>query len=324
MGLTTILSVPLFVVILCVALQFGIEYRLRKSYHVHETGVIFITGTSSGIGRHTVFALAKEGYHVFGTVRSKNDVASLSEEGKKLNLESHVHPIIMDVRNSSQIDQAYQTIIKFINESKLPLAGIINNAGVSYTSPFESMKEDKIREIISTNIIGAMMVTQKFLALIREYKGRVFFISGISGFVSRYGQSIFSASKHSLEVAVGCIRQEMLSFNVSVIAILPGCVIPSKEEKNPVDIPHNLLPMYGEKMKNMVEFTRKRLESCSPPSVTSDTIFLALRDPYPDTKYYVGNTGIIPMWLWRIFRIFLMDRLLDLVKEWEVGFTLFL
>lgn len=50
---------------------------LRPTFKVHKEGAVFITGASSGIGLDAAQALTKLGYTVFGSVRNKNDAATL-------------------------------------------------------------------------------------------------------------------------------------------------------------------------------------------------------------------------------------------------------
>jgi len=56
-----------FIVLVALAfiVQLGINYGLRKQYPVHSSGVILITGSSTGIGNHAVFEIAKMNYTVF-------------------------------------------------------------------------------------------------------------------------------------------------------------------------------------------------------------------------------------------------------------------
>jgi len=149
------------------------------------------------------------------------------------------------------------------------------------------------------------------------------YITGFNGFASRYALSVYSASKHCVEGGLDSIRVDLIKFGISVSSILPGCITTSpKKVKNPadkVDIPGELIPLYGEKMKKILKMTNKGTESCTSPSVVSDTMLLALRDPFPQTRYYVGETGsFIPYWLWRFLRIVMSDRLYDLVRDLEV------
>ena len=62
---------------------------------------VIITGTSSGIGRTTTRRLDREGWRVFAAVRRTSDADALRAECSE-----RVTPLLMDVTQQSQIDQA--------------------------------------------------------------------------------------------------------------------------------------------------------------------------------------------------------------------------
>ena len=63
---------------------------------------IFLTGASSGIGRATAEALAREGHEVWGTSRDASRVPTL------LNL----HAVRLDLRDRASIDEAFQLAVR--------------------------------------------------------------------------------------------------------------------------------------------------------------------------------------------------------------------
>jgi short-subunit dehydrogenase len=202
-------------------------------YPVHPHGAVLITGTSTGIGYHAVFEVAKLNYTVFATVRGKEDLNSLVKEAKSRNLEKFVKPVIMDVTKSEEIREILEQISKFLQENNLPLVGIVNNAGISTRYPLEIQPLEVARKVLDVNFFGAVDVTQRFLPLIRKYKGRILFISSMSGIASLPGRAIYSASKRAIEGLVDSLRLEMMPFEVSVTSLLPGYVKSEISQKLP-------------------------------------------------------------------------------------------
>jgi len=310
-------SVTLFVAILAVGFQIALEYAFRKEYTVHETGVVLITGTSSGIGRHAVFELAKLNYTVFSAVRKESDVKVLIKESRELGLDKYIIPIILDVTISSQIDEAKKTISQFLEESKLPFVGVVNNAGISARRPVEITEIDYVRTLFETNYFGGIEVTQKFLPFVRKDKGRLLYVSSIAGIVSLYGNGIYAATKRATEATVDSLRLELEPFGVSVTSILPGFVkteIINKatakwggEEDN-----HPAYPNINEKLQKA---RTKNFETAPGPEVTSEVIIHALTSKYPQTRYYIGDTGAFPVKIVPIIVSIIPDRVLDWVKS---------
>ena len=67
---------------------------------------IVITGASSGIGYSTCELFLEKGYHVFGSVRKKNDAKALLKS-----FGSNFTPLLIDVTNNTSI-QISKDIVK--------------------------------------------------------------------------------------------------------------------------------------------------------------------------------------------------------------------
>jgi len=305
----------LLIVVVAIAVQLALN-GLSREFTVHHSGVVLITGCSTGIGRDAVFAVAKKNYTVFATVRSNKDIKSLSDEAKEHGIEKYVIPIIMDVTNSAEIGKTWELIDAYMKEHNIPFVGVVNNAGISTRYPVEILPLDVARKVMDVNFFGAVEVTQKFLPMIRQYKGRILFISSISGVASLPGRGIYSASKRAIEGLVDALRLEMYSFDVSVTSILPGYVKSAIGDKLPTY--ENVKPEDYELYKQYLENVKKENEGnrADPPGpeVTSEAIVHALTDPYPHTRYYMGATGDFPPAVTVFLSKLLPDPLIDYVK----------
>jgi short-subunit dehydrogenase len=302
-------------VVLAIAIHFGLD-STRRQYPVHTTGVIFITGTSSGIGNHAVFELAKLNYTVFCSVRKDTDVKELNSQAQKQNLQNYVKPIIMDVVNSDQIKSALAEITKFVKAKNLPFVGLVNNAGISTRYPVELLPLDTARNLMDINFFGVLEITQQFLPLIREHKSRILVVSSISAVASLPGRAIYCASKRAIEAFVDTLRLEMLAFDVSVTSILPGYVKSSISDKLPTyeNVPPEQYDLYRKYLDSVIPENKKDRSHAPGPEVTSEAIVHALTDPYPHTRYYMGYTGDFPPYVTAILSQLLPDHLLDYIK----------
>lgn len=61
------------------------------------------------------------------------------------------------------------------------LWGIVNNAGVCFVGTPEIMAQKDIDNVLAVNLMGVINVTNKFLPLVRQSKGRIVNIGSISG-----------------------------------------------------------------------------------------------------------------------------------------------
>ncbi len=61
------------------------------------------------------------------------------------------------------------------------LWGLVNNAGVFYAAELEMTSETLFRETLDVNLLGMLRVTQTFLPMIRQARGRVVNVSSVTG-----------------------------------------------------------------------------------------------------------------------------------------------
>jgi len=289
-------TIQFAVLIALLAVSIGsLNLYFRKEYVVHTKGVVLITGTSSGIGRHAAFELAEHGYVVFSGVRKEKDVQSLKEEAKKKSLEKNIVPIILDVASSKHIASSLETVTEYLNLHGLPLVGIVNNAGVSFRLPIELAPIGEIKSLFNINFFSTIEVTQTFLPLLRKHKGRVLFISSMTGLISVYGSGLYSGTKRAIESLVDSLRLEMNPFGVSVTSIIPGYIVTDIIDKfktyQDFNIPDEKYQLYKYYLDNVREVRRNSYVNAPGPEVTSEVILHALSDPYPKTRYIVGPTG---------------------------------
>ncbi|EGD77262.1 oxidoreductase [Salpingoeca rosetta] len=281
-----------------------------KYFPVHDSGAILITGTSTGIGRHAAVELAKKGYTVYATVRKQADVDSLKKEGVNTLI-----PIVMDVTKPDQIASAVDTIKKGGHK----LIGLVNNAGISARVPLEAHDLDRIRSMFEVNVFGVVSVTQAFLPMIRENKGRIVNVGSLAGFIAMPGSASYSATKFGLEGLNDALRREMAPFGVSVSIVEPAYVstaIASKSTGEAAATRWVSREMQDTYAWFFADFEEKRLKGealADGPEVTTKAITHALTSRTPETRYIVANTYGIPAKIAALINWLLPDRLGDIV-----------
>ena len=289
-------------------------FLTRQRYPVHHEGVIVVSGSSSGIGKHAVLELSKAGYHVFAGVRKERDGIALVEESSSC----RVHPIILDVTSSENISNALRVVESFTRTTGLPLVGLINNAGVGYIAPAEYLDLDTTHWLFDINYFGVLELSKEFIPLLRASKGRVVNVGSIAGLFAGGMTAAYSASKFALEGMSDVARRELRSQGISVSLIEPGYIVSELSSKLEKETSIEQMDEEGRKryeMEKTIQRMKEGFAIASPPSVTSEAIFDALTNPYPSTRYVVANLEGTPSWL--IMRMFwiLPSTVADLLLE---------
>ena len=177
--------------------------------------VAVITGASSGIGEATARALAADGYRLALLARRADRVEALAGE-----LGEGAIAIEADVTDRDSITAASERV-----QSELGGADVlVNNAGVMLLARFSSDQKDEMRQMVETNLLGAITATEVFLDQLRDGgDGDLVNISSVAGRTARPGSSVYNATKWGMNGWSEALRQELLP-DVRVIIIEPGAV----------------------------------------------------------------------------------------------------
>jgi NADP-dependent 3-hydroxy acid dehydrogenase YdfG len=177
--------------------------------------VAVITGASSGIGEASARALARDGHKVALLARRADRVEALAGE-----LGDGAVAIEADVTDRDSVVAAAERVHEGLGGADI----LVNNAGVMLLAPFSSDQREEHRQMVETNLLGAMTATEVFLGqLTGDGGGDIVNISSVAGRKARAGNSVYAATKWGLNGWSEALRQE-LQPDVRVVVIEPGAV----------------------------------------------------------------------------------------------------
>src|SRR5437868_12069453 len=154
--------------------------------------IIFITGASSGIGRATAIAFAREGARLLVCARS---IAPLEELRQTLAGAGApaVHAFPLDVQKRSEVEAAITGIPAEWKEIDV----LVNNAGLSrgLSKVYEDNPQDW-EEMIDTNIKGLLYVTRSVVpGMVARGGGHVINLGSTAGYITYANGSVYCATK---------------------------------------------------------------------------------------------------------------------------------
>jgi NAD(P)-dependent dehydrogenase (short-subunit alcohol dehydrogenase family) len=181
-------------------------------------GIALVTGANKGIGLEVVRQLATRGWRVFLTGRS---LASVRKAASPLG--ASVTPVPLDITSKISIEAAFHVASQTVSH----LDVLINNAGIldhDEGSIFE-LHPQRLRRMFETNTIGALLVSQTFLPLLRQSEfGRIINVSSGAAQLSDMGTwaPAYSISKTALNGVTVQLAHALPKFAIN--SVCPGWV----------------------------------------------------------------------------------------------------
>ncbi len=249
---------------------------------------ILVTGATTGIGRVTAEHLASQGYFVYAGARKDADMEALNKI-------DNIMAVRLDVTKQDQIDAA----VKLIEDQGRGLWGLVNNAGVAVFSPQTVAKEADLEFMFDVNVFGVFRVTQAFVPMIIESKGRIVNISSVSGILSAPVAGIYSGTKHALEAMTDSLAMELRDLGVHVAAVNPGefaSAAFAKDCRRMLDETEADWGHLEDTRQWLIDRCMKRMEpgfesEAADPIVVAVTIEQALFEDKPRGRYLIASQG---------------------------------
>eukprot|EP00211_Chloroparvula_japonica_P007936 CAMPEP_0119122858 /NCGR_PEP_ID=MMETSP1310-20130426/2989_1 /TAXON_ID=464262 /ORGANISM="Genus nov. species nov., Strain RCC2339" /LENGTH=315 /DNA_ID=CAMNT_0007112581 /DNA_START=207 /DNA_END=1154 /DNA_ORIENTATION=+ len=284
------------VLVAVVAIIYGIDYITQPVFPAYESGIILVTGASSGIGRDAALHMAGHGFHVLAGVRKEKDAESLRIADGGL---GKVHPIILDVVKEEHHTAALEKVIAMREDLGLPFVGLVNNAGISAYWPAEYEAMENYRSVMEVNYFGLVGLTKRFLGVLREDQGRVVSVTSVAGRFAGPLASAYAASKYAVEAFSDSLRRELRPHGVAVSLIEPGFVATEifGKASGAVDSRVGALAQ-EEKDRYSIDFSLKSFElgmsMADTTEVTNVVIHHSLTHPAPYARYPCANVNGLP------------------------------
>jgi NAD(P)-dependent dehydrogenase (short-subunit alcohol dehydrogenase family) len=182
--------------------------------------VAIITGGSSGIGRATAVALAKEGVRIVVAARRARE----GEETVHLIKEAGSDGIFVETDVANE-DDVRSLLDKTVNVyGRLDYA--FNNAGIEeLMTPVLAQTSDIFDQIMKVNVKGVWLsMKYEIPEMIRLGGGAIVNMSSVAGVVGFPQMPIYIASKHSVLGLTKSVAQEYAKLGIRINAIAPGVV----------------------------------------------------------------------------------------------------
>lgn len=184
-----------------------------------ESKIAFVTGATSGIGRATAIALAKEGFHVIACGRREERLETLRAELPETVNFSY---LVFDVSDKKAVDKA----IDSLPDEWKNIDILINNAGNAHgLDPIQEGDTDDWDAMLDINIKGLLYVSRKIIpGMVARKQGQIVNIGSIAAKETYPKGNVYCASKQAVDALTAGMRLDLNPFGIKVMGVHPGAV----------------------------------------------------------------------------------------------------
>ena len=168
--------------------------------------IVFITGTSRGLGRFLKQRLVQRGHTVVGCSRAP---AQGSDD------------LRLDVTDASACEDA----LRWIKQRYGRIDAVVNNAGYHLVGAALETTPEELRAQMELSFFGSVNVLRAAVPLMIEQRaGRLVNVGSIGGVLASPFAAAYNASKFALEGYAAALRAECAPFGVHVSNLTPAFV----------------------------------------------------------------------------------------------------
>jgi NADP-dependent 3-hydroxy acid dehydrogenase YdfG len=179
----------------------------------NESKCILITGAGAGIGATTAQLFVKNGWRVGLYDRDLHAVQALAAS-----LGDNAHAGLLDVTQANQWDQALADFMAWSGR----LDVLLNNAGILYSGPFESINLQDHTRLLQVNVQGVINGCHAALPYLQQSKhARVINLSSASALYGQQNLATYSASKFAIRGLTEALDGEWNRYGIRVMDIMP-------------------------------------------------------------------------------------------------------
>jgi uncharacterized protein len=189
-----------------------------------------ITGASKGIGEAFANQAAKAGYHLILVSLPNEGIQELSDA---LRTKYQVDILIYEADFTDSVN--IQEFLVWLNDKKLRIKILINNAGMGMQGPFEELNPQLRTILMRLNMEALVNLTHGILPYLKASKGHILNMSSVAGFMPIPYKAVYCASKHFVLAFSNALHYELKVDDVKVTCVCPGPTITNEEVRARVE-----------------------------------------------------------------------------------------
>ena len=251
---------------------------------------VFITGSSTGIGKETALYFLKQGWQVAATMRTP--------EQSNLGSQPQLITPRLDITKADSLKSAWAEASEKFGRIDV----VVNNAGYGLTGPFEGASQEQIRRQFETNVFGLMSLCQHAISDWRTKKqpGTLINITSVGGRVTFPYYSLYHSTKWAVEGFSESLNYEVAPLGIRVKIVEPGAIETDFSSRSADRTDDKAPAEYQVALKLGRANMRKAVENPTKPIEVAKVIFEAATSTSTQLRYKVGNDAKLILYLRRL------------------------
>ena len=188
---------------------------------------IWITGSSSGLGKELALKFAQEGWQVGISARRVKHLINISK------LNKNIHVFQLDIKNKVEVKKTFKKILKKFKS----LDSCIFNSGI-FERNNKSIDDVMIKRLMETNFFGTVNCVSAVERYFKKKRsGKIAIVASTSGYKGLSSISGYGASKAALINFTESLYLMMNNYGVQASVINPGFIKTPLIKKNNFKMP---------------------------------------------------------------------------------------
>jgi len=183
-----------------------------------KASVVVITGASSGIGEAAALAFARKRANLVLGARRLDQLNAVAQKCR----ERGAPEVTVRRLDVGQRTEARAFVAAALRDHER-IDVLVNNAGVGWMGRLHEMSDEKVDELVATNLKGMITTTQAALpSMLTRGRGVIINVSSVLGFRAAPYSSVYSATKHAVVGFSHALRGELSGTGVKVCVVYPA------------------------------------------------------------------------------------------------------
>jgi NAD(P)-dependent dehydrogenase (short-subunit alcohol dehydrogenase family) len=203
-----------------------------------DSGIVWVTGASSGIGLAVVRELAQRGFRVAVTARRAGELDRLVKEGAKIGT-----GVVVSYPGDVTDGQAMAQIVTSIEGQHGPISLAFLNAAVYFPIERDLFDAPLVHQTFSVNVNGAANCLAPLLPLmVQRGQGQIAINASLAGYGGLPNSMAYGSSKAAAIYLAESLRLTYAHAGLNIQLVSPGFVRTPMTDQNDYDMPFLMEP----------------------------------------------------------------------------------